>query len=112
MPPSRSVHMTLTRPKQLFAALAGDAPSTVKAEPGARPEPAFSCDGLQHDAGGIVTKAFELRGQLCQTGQNLRLDSEGGGKIVLEFDDGAARDWFEFRQAANGKALRILIELE
>ena len=57
-------------------------------------------------------KAFELRGQLLQTGQNLRLDSEGGGKIVLEFDEGAAKSWFEFRQEANGKALRILIEVE
>ena len=57
-------------------------------------------------------KAFELRGQLLQTGQNLRLDSEGGGKIVLEFDEGASKSWFEFRQEANGKALRILIEVE
>ena len=57
-----------------------------------------------------MAKAFELRGQLLQTGQNLRLDSEGGGKIVLEFDEGSAEAWFQFRQAAGGKALRILIE--
>ncbi len=57
-----------------------------------------------------MAKAYELRGQLLQTGQNLRLDSEGGGKIVLEFDEGAAESWFKFRQEANGKALRILIE--
>ena len=57
-----------------------------------------------------MAKAFELRGQLLQTGQNLRLDSEGGGKIVLEFDEGAAEAWFKFRQEAGGKALRILIE--
>jgi hypothetical protein len=58
-----------------------------------------------------MTKAFELRGQLLQTGQNLRLDSEGGGKIILEFDEGAAESWFKFRQEAGGKALRILVEL-
>lgn len=68
-------------------------------------------DHLLRGEGGTVTKAYELRGQLLQTGQNLRLDSEGGGKIVLEFDEGAAEAWFKFRQEANGKALRILIEL-
>ena len=57
-------------------------------------------------------KAYELRGQLKQTGQSLRLDSEGGGTVTLEFDEGSARNWFEFRQDAIGRALRILIELE
>jgi hypothetical protein len=59
-----------------------------------------------------MAKAFELRGQTCQTGQNYRLDSEGGGKVVLEFSEPDAEAWFKFRQEANGKALRILIEIE
>ena len=59
-----------------------------------------------------LAKAFELRGQLKQTGQSLRLDSEGGGSVYFEFDEGAARAWFDFRQAAIGKPLRLLVEIE
>ena len=57
-----------------------------------------------------MTKAYELRGYLLQTGQNYRLDSEGGGKIILEFGEPEAEAWFKFRQEAGGKALRILLE--
>lgn len=58
------------------------------------------------------TKAWELRGQLAATGQNLRMDSEGGGKIVLEFDEPVARAWFEFRQAAIGMQLKFVVSVE
>lgn len=59
-----------------------------------------------------MAKAYELRGQLKGTGQNMRLDSEGGGTVVFEYDENVARNWFDFRQDAIGKALRILIEVE
>lgn len=57
------------------------------------------------------TKAYELRGSLKPEGQDLKLHSEGGGQVWLEFDEGSADAWYEFRKAARGKALRILVEI-
>jgi hypothetical protein len=56
-------------------------------------------------------KAFELRAQI-KTGQSLKFDGDGGGSVTLEFDEGAAANWFALRQDAIGRVLRILVELE
>lgn len=56
----------------------------------------------------MAEQVIELRGQFKETGQDIRLHSEGGGVAFIEFDEGAEANWLAARKNGRGHALRFV----
>ena len=56
----------------------------------------------------MAEEIIELRGWMKETGQDIRLHSEGGGVSFVEWDDSATDNWLALRKRSRGRVVRFI----